>query len=214
MTKKGLIIFAREPLPGKVKTRLAAGIGDSAAARLYRAMLQDVLDISRKLTDVKTVVFWDCEERTLPLLAKRYQCFSRRQTAGVLGQRMRAAFEAMFSDGIKNCCIIGSDIPDLPLLYIQKAFELLAEDQTDAVFGPSADGGYYLLGLKNMVPQLFTDIDWSTPLVLRQSMEAAQSAGVTTALLPEWYDIDTLDDLKAYQERTKNQSQTSLTGAL
>ena len=160
------------------------------------------MDISRKLAEVETVVFWDCEEASLPLLADCYKCRSRRQAPGDLGQRMQAAFETMFSDGFDSCCIIGSDIPDLPLACIQQAFALLAAGQTDAVFGPSADGGYYLLGLRGMIPQLFANINWSTPLVLRQSQEAAQEIGITTALLPICHDIDTQEDLNSFMTRS------------
>lgn len=202
MSRKGLIIFAREPLPGKVKTRLAAAIGDAAAAGLYKAMLQDVLAISSKLMDVETIVFWDCEESGLQLLADRYNCRSRRQADGDLGQRMQAAFAEMFDNGFEQCCIIGSDIPDLPPDYIQEAFDLLAAEKADSIFGPSADGGYYLLGLKLMIPHLFAKIDWSTPLVLRQSLEAAREAGATTALLPVWHDIDTREDLNSFMKRS------------
>lgn len=202
MSRSGLIIFAREPLPGKVKTRLAADIGDSAAAKLYQGMLLDVLDISRKLTNVETVVFWACQEESLPQLAEQYQCRSLRQTDGDLGQRMQDAFRAMFANGYENCCIIGSDTPDLPLAYLTQAFELLAAGQADLVFGPSADGGYYLLGLKQLFPKLFSGIHWSTPLVLRQSLAAADAAGVSVRLLPIWHDIDTRQDLSLFLERS------------
>lgn len=202
MSRKGLIIFAREPLPGKVKTRLAASIGDAAAAGLYEAMLQDVLAISRKIKDVETMVFWDCEESGLQPLADRYRCSSRRQADGDLGQRMQAAFTDMFDNGFEQCCIIGSDIPDLPSDYIKEAFDLLTAEKADSIFGPSADGGYYLLGLTLVIPQLFTNIKWSTPLVLRQSLEAAREAGATTALLPVWHDIDTREDLNSFMERS------------
>jgi len=198
--KRGLIVFAKEPLPGRVKSRLAATIGDIAAAELYQAMLRDVLNLSRKLTGVETVVYWDCPEQTLPLLAERFGCRSRRQPAGDLGVRMQAAFAEMFDDH-EICCIIGSDTPDLPLAYVQEAFDLLAAETSDTVFGPSADGGYYLLGLRRVIPQLFTAIDWSTDLVLRQSMAAAASAGCRATLLPEWHDIDTHADLEAFGKR-------------
>ena len=201
--KNGLIIFAREPIPGAVKTRLAAEIGDHAAAELYETMLQDVLKTSRQLSGVETVVFWDCEEESLPLLAERYRCCARRQSPGDLGQRMQAAFEEMFANGCGICCIIGSDAPDLPLSYIQEAYRLLATQQTDVVFGPSRDGGYYLLGLRQVWPQLFADIPWSSADVLEQSLAAALDSGLTVAQLPEWQDIDTLEDLKAFQERNR-----------
>ncbi len=201
--KKGLIVFAREPLPGAVKTRLAAAVGDQTAAELYELMLRDVLKTGRQLSDVDTVVFWDCEEKSLPLLAKRYRCDSCRQISGNLGQRMQAAFEEMFAGGCEICCIIGSDAPDLPLTYIRDAYQLLATLQADVVFGPSLDGGYYLLGLRQVWPQVFVNISWSTADVLEQSLAAAQGLGLETTLLPEWQDIDTIEDLHAFQERNR-----------
>ncbi len=201
--KAGLIVFAREPLPGAVKTRLAASLGDQVAAELYETMLRDVLKTTRQLSDVESVVFWACEEESLPLLAERYRCCARRQSSGDLGQRMRVAFEEMFADGCGLCCIIGSDAPDLPPPYIQEAYQLLATPQTDVVFGPCRDGGYYLLGMRQVWPGLFTGISWSSADVLEQSLAAALDSGLTAALLPEWQDIDTVEDLKAFQERNR-----------
>jgi uncharacterized protein len=201
--KKGLIIFAREPLPGAVKTRLAAAVGEHVAAELYETMLQDVLKTARQLGDVETVVYWACEEEALPILAERYRCCSRRQSPGNLGQRMQAAFEEMFATGCELCCIIGSDAPDLPLSYILEAYRLLATLQTDVVFGPSRDGGYYLLGLRQVCAPLFTNIPWSSADVLEQSLTAARNLGLSAALLPEWQDIDTVEDLRAFQVRNQ-----------
>jgi rSAM/selenodomain-associated transferase 1 len=201
--KKGLIVFAREPLPGAVKTRLAASIGDRAATELYENMLQDVLKTGRQLSDVEIVVYWACEEESLLLLADKFRCSSRLQSPGDLGQRMQAAFEELFANGCELCCIIGSDAPDLPLSYIQEAYQLLAAQQTDIVFGPSRDGGYYLLGLRQVWAQLFMNIPWSSAAVLEQSLAAALDSGLTAALLPEWQDIDTLEDLNAFHERNR-----------
>jgi rSAM/selenodomain-associated transferase 1 len=201
--KKGLIVFAREPLPGTVKTRLAASIGNHAAAELYESMLRDVLKSARQLRDVDTVVYWDCEEESLPVLAERYECNARRQSQGSLGQRMQTALEEMFATSCDVCCIVGSDAPDLPISFIQDAYELLAESQWDLVFGPSRDGGYYLLGQREVWPQLFTNIPWSSADVLEKSLAAARVSGLTAALLPEWQDIDTLEDLRAFQKRNQ-----------
>ena len=201
--KRGLIVFAREPIPGMVKTRLAAAVGGQVAADLYETMLRAVLKTSRRLDDVETVVYWACEEESLPRLDEKYRCSSRRQSMGDLGQRMQAAFQEMFSGGCDVCCIIGSDAPDLPLPYIQEAYRLLATQQADAVFGPSRDGGYYLLGMRKIWPQLFRNIPWSSADVLEQSLTAARESGLTAALLPEWQDIDTVEDLQAFQERNQ-----------
>ncbi len=199
--KKGLIVFAREPLPGEVKTRLAASLGDQRAAESYENMLSEVLQTSRCLSDVETVVFWACPEQSLLILAERYRCDSRIQCQGDLGQRMQAAFEMMFADGCDVCCVIGSDAPDLPISYIREAYHLLGKEHPDVIFGPSRDGGYYLLGLRQVWPKLFANISWSSSEVLEQSLTAALDSGLSTALLPEWQDIDTIEDLLAYRER-------------
>lgn len=204
--KNALIVFAREPVPGRVKTRLAAVVGDIAAAEAYASMLENVLRNCRKLSDVETTVFWDCDEASLPLLESRYGCRSKMQSGGDLGQRLQAAFAETLGTGCDHCCIIGSDSPDLPRAYIQEAFNLLATSQTEAVFGPTHDGGYYLLGLSRLWPQLFENIGWSTPQTLRQSLAAAEQAGIRAALLPKWHDIDTLDDLNEYRARTRAKS--------
>jgi uncharacterized protein len=201
--KQGLIVFAREPLPGTVKTRLAASLGDRAAAELYESMLRDVLKGVRQLDGIDAVVFWDCEEGSLPLLAERYGCSSRRQGPGDLGERMKGAFEEMFAAGCELCCIIGSDAPDLPTSYILEAYRLLAAEQSDVVLGPCRDGGYYLLGMRRVWPQLFTNILWGSAAVLDQSLAAARDSGLPVSLLPLWQDIDTLEDLQAYRERTR-----------
>jgi rSAM/selenodomain-associated transferase 1 len=198
---KGLIVFAREPLPGKVKTRLAASLGDQRATRLYENMLQEVLKTARQLSNVRTTTFWACESAALSRLAERYKCRSRLQNAGELGQRMQAACQEMFAEGCDICCIIGSDAPDLPISYIVDAYRHLEMQHADVVFGPSSDGGYYLLGLRQVWPQLFTKISWGSAEVLTQSLAAAKEAGLTTVLLPEWQDIDTAEDLRAYQDR-------------
>jgi len=201
--RKGLIVFAREPIPGQVKSRLAASIGDHAAAEQYESMLQQVLHTSRDISDIETVIFWACREESLLMLAERYRCASRSQTQGNLGERMQAAFEEMFASGFDACCIIGSDAPDLPVAYILDAYRLLETQKPDVVFGPSRDGGYYLLGLRQIWPKLFINISWGSSEVLAQSMAAACASGLSTALLPEWQDIDTAEDLRDFQERTK-----------
>jgi rSAM/selenodomain-associated transferase 1 len=209
-TRSGLIVFAREPIPGRVKTRLAASVGDIAAAELYELMLQDVLNTSRQLGEVETIVFWDCEVESLAHLARRYSCCSKKQSGGDLGQRMQAAFGEMFASGYDACCIIGSDAPDLPFSYIQQAFDRLTKERVDAVFGPCDDGGYYLMGMSRLWPQLFENIDWSTSNVLRESLAEAVMAGCKTSLLPEWYDIDNVDDLEKYRARSKSRADTGV----
>lgn len=191
---KGLIIFAREPVPGRVKTRLAASIGDLAAAELYAAMLGDVLENAAKLEGVKTMAFWATDGDPTPApLAPHMESFV--QSGANLGDRMAAALETAFSNGVEACCIIGSDSPDLPVEYIRQTFDHLEQDEADVVFGPAEDGGYYLLGLRRNWPWFFRDIPWSTTAVLKSSLKRAEELGLRTTLLPAWYDLDELKDL-------------------
>lgn len=193
---RGLIVFAREPVPGTVKTRLARDLGKEAATELYAAMLADVLEQAASLDDLRVLVFWSQEGDTLPYYPAypRLQMF--RQSGGTLGERMAAAFSAAFARGIHACCIIGSDAPDLPAEYIRQAFDALEHGQADVVFGPARDGGYYLLGMKRLWEPLFEDIAWSSPQVLAASCERAAELNLATTLLPVWHDIDTIDDLQ------------------
>lgn len=199
--KNGLIVFAREPLPGKVKNRLAAAVGAERAAGIYETMLQDVLAATRQLQSVNAVVYWASAKESLPFLAERFGCSSRLQSSGDLGQRMQGAFEEMLADGCDHCCIIGSDAPDLPVAYIEEAYLKLADQATDVVIGPCRDGGYYLLGLKKMCERLFMDIPWSSAQVFERSIAAARNAGLSFSILPEWHDIDTIEDYRAFCER-------------
>jgi glycosyltransferase A (GT-A) superfamily protein (DUF2064 family) len=109
----------------------------------------------------------------------------------------------MCADGCEACCIIGSDAPDLPLSYVQEAFRLLETPQAGVVLGPSRDGGYYLLGMRRIWPQLFADIPWSSAFVLERSLAAARNSGLPVSLLSVWQDIDTFEDLQAFQQRKR-----------
>jgi hypothetical protein len=112
-----------------------------------------------------------------------------------LGARMVQAFTTMFERGYKHVLIVGTDVPSLPLTHYQQALSLLANH--DVVLGPAQDGGYYLIGLTQAVPELFVGIPWSTDQVLTLTKQKANKLGLKTALLPEWRDIDTIDDLQA-----------------
>jgi len=142
--KKALIIFAREPVPGKVKTRLARDVGEQEAAELYAAMLADVLEKAVSLDDVRPLVFRALETGILPDGPEFPGLEMLEQQGADLGERMNNAFIRALSLGIDACCCIGSDLPDLPLDYIRQAFRELEQSETDVVFGPAEDGGYYL----------------------------------------------------------------------
>jgi rSAM/selenodomain-associated transferase 1 len=191
--KRTLGFFARQPEPGRVKTRLAARLSAGLAAQLYEAFLHDLLDRYSTLEVRRVVAF--TPEASHPyfqdLVRQRYELVP--QVTGDLGTRMTAFFDQEFRSGARNVVLLGTDSPTLPEAHVVQAFTELA--RCDVVLGPSTDGGYYLIGCARPVPELFVAIDWSTSHVLEQTMVRVRRLGLRLALLPPWYDIDTLEDL-------------------
>jgi rSAM/selenodomain-associated transferase 1 len=192
---QALIIFARQPLPGRVKTRLTPPLTPQEATELYRCMLLDILARTEQLDDVERFLFYEEEPGAAAFFSTVTCLTSLPQRGDALGERMAAAFATVFARGHQRVAIIGTDSPDLPLANIHEAFTRLDEGETDAVFGPSEDGGYYLLAMKRLHHELFRDIRWSSDGVLRESLAKARMAGISCSCLPTWYDVDTAADL-------------------
>ncbi len=196
--KKALLIFAKRPLPGKVKTRLVPPLSAEQAADLYGCMLGDVLVKTAGLSDLSDrFLFYDDTDEAgeyFAGLARDITCLPQRGRD--LGERMAAAFHMAFSIGFGAAVIIGTDAPDLPVHFIRAAFHLLENGESEAVFGPCEDGGYYLLGMKRLCRPLFREVPWSTKAVLEVSLQRANEAGITVSLLPPWHDVDTAADLE------------------
>jgi rSAM/selenodomain-associated transferase 1 len=121
----------------------------------------------------------------------------RRQSEGDLGDRMASAFQASFAAGMTAGVLIGSDCPDLNASLMAEAFQLLR--QHDLVLGPALDGGYYLIGLRRLIPELFTGIPWSTAEVLQQTITIAKRLGLAVAKLPLLSDVDRPEDLSVWK---------------
>ncbi len=195
--KKGLIIFAKRPVPGRVKTRLSPPLSPEEATELYRCMLGDVLAKGEALAGVDKWIFHEPDEAAPPFFAEiapGMACAS--QEGGDLGERMSNAFLKLLALGYNQVAIIGSDLPDLPMAHVAEAFRRLASDEADAVFGPAEDGGYYLVAMGKLHASLFRDVPWSGDEVLATSLARANEAGVTISLLPAWHDVDTPRDLE------------------
>jgi rSAM/selenodomain-associated transferase 1 len=128
------------------------------------------------------------------------------QSGSDLGERMKQAFNRVFSEGWRNAVLIGSDIPDLTPGVISEALGSL--EKNDAVIGQASDGGYYLIGFneKTFLPRMFHGIPWGTPAVFRETMKILTASTRTVHLAPEWQDVDTLDDLKSLFERNRDPS--------
>lgn len=195
MSNELLIIFVRKPEAGKVKTRLAATIGNRQALKIYQQLLQHTHSITKPLGCDK-IVYYNPDIQHGDLWDEG-NFRKARQAGGDLGERMKEAFRKGFETGYRHICIIGSDCYQLTTPILENAFELLNNHQL--VIGPSQDGGYYLLGLTALQEALFEEKQWSTASVLGDTVSNAETAGLNFALLPELIDIDEESDLKTMQ---------------
>lgn len=194
-----LIIFAKEPAAGQVKTRLCPALTPEAAARLYGQFLDDVVEEMARLPQMDIALAYT-PASALPFFQARAapDIHLVAQAEADLGERLRQAFVWGFAEGAQTVLIRNSDSPDLPGRLATEAREVLERGQAQVVLGPCPDGGYYLVGLQSPQPQLFQDITWSGPTVLAETLARAESLGLTVHLLPPWPDIDTCDDLQAF----------------
>lgn len=185
-----LMIFAKAPAPGRVKTRLAPAIGDAGAARLHAAFVRDV--VARHDKPGRATTVWRGGDLEHPLWAALGVPLAT-QCSGDLGGRLADAFAQELADG-SAVVVLGTDSPTLPPQLVDQAFAALQRHAV--VLGPACDGGYYLLGVRGGSPPVFEGIDWGTESVFAQTVEALNAAGVDFALLPYWYDVDRPDDLR------------------
>lgn len=192
MTTTALIIFVRHPVLGKVKTRLAKGVGDEKALEIYKLLLKHTLQITGALPFPKFVYYSDgIQEHDL---WSHPEYTKRRQTGNDLGERMSNAFQAVFEQGFTKAIIIGSDCYQLTAEIIQEAVNALQEHPI--ALGPAFDGGYYLLGMNRFIPELFVNKTWSTDQVAGQTLGDAERLKLPYALLPRLHDVDEAADLE------------------
>ena len=189
--------MARYPTLGRVKTRLARDIGKTAALRVYRQLL----DHHRR--EFRQAPF-DIEWRYTPARSpfRRLQRNARPQPDGDLGKRMKRVFEESFKQGYRKIVLIGSDAPEMNQQTVRRAFALL--NRHPAVFQPTEDGGYALIGLSKMV-DVFTGIAWSTDRVMAQTRHRLRKLRTAFAELPATFDVDNVADLERFR-RAKGES--------
>jgi len=191
-----LLFFIKNPEKGRVKTRLASAVGDEMAVKLYRRFLLEILSTLNRGTFLFYLCFY--QENSLNdlkgWLGDDYLYMP--QNGENLGERMKNGFIEAFAMNFKRVVLIGSDIPDLPLEFIEEAFTSLQEK--DVVIGPSFDGGYYLIGFKdkNFPLKVFEGIPWSTKRVFEETMKVLRQERLTVHTLQPLRDIDTIDDLR------------------
>ena len=190
-----LIIFVRNPVLSAVKTRLASTIGDDRALRVYQRLLEHTRSTTLGIKARKLLYYSDQIDTSDAWDNDAYD--KRLQVGNNLGERMRQAFETAFmefaSDTNNKVVIIGSDCMEITPGVIEAAFDLL--DDRDIAIGPASDGGYYLLGMKRLHPELFEGKAWSTGTVLNDTLEDAERLGLSHTELPVLSDMDDIDDL-------------------
>ena len=197
--KTCVIVFAKNPIPNTVKTRLIPPLSPEQAATLYAAFLTDWCEALAELSDVDLVIAYtpaDAQPDLQALIGD--DAIYIPQVGTDLGERLTSATQWAAEHGWTKILLVGSDSPTLPISYISQALTLL--DSRNIVIGPSTDGGYYLIGLSveilaATIPHVFEDIAWSTAEVFQQTVARIHAAAVTFGLLPPWYDIDRAEDL-------------------
>jgi rSAM/selenodomain-associated transferase 1 len=203
-----LVIFAKAPVPGQVKTRLCPPLTSDEAATLHGSFVIDTLERTR--TAVMTFRlpldrYMACAPSStltfFKIMEERHAVRLLDQVGEDLGDRMHHVCETLFDRGYGRVLIVGTDVPSLPLGYYRQALELL--DQQDIAIGPALDGGYYLIGLKKPAREIFSDIRWSTDQVLTLTKEKAAGLGFRIGELPRWRDVDTVDDLHMLIEASR-----------
>jgi hypothetical protein len=222
--KDALVIMAKAPIAGNVKTRLIGALDADAAANLYAAFLCDTFAMAEEIRDELEA---EAEAEEIDYLLSVILCYTPQeqeeafesieregslmmpQRGRDLGERLQNCFDDLLSAGYENVVIIGGDSPTLPGEYLLDAFDSL-DNESAVVIGPTPDGGYYLIGMRRFHRQLFDGIFWGTDQVLMQTQQRASQLHLEVTLLPEWYDVDTPTDLERLKRELRETSQIAV----
>ena len=190
-----IIVMAKAPLTGTVKTRLSGTYDDSAIVALASSFLADTVSAAKLIGPRVFVAYSPEGGRSImePIVGEGVGWI--RQQGVDLGERMHAAFTEAFMQGFAPLVMVGTDSPTLPLRSYQMALSLLQSGEVDVVLGSADDGGFYLIGVSAPKPALFGGVVWSGPTVFKQTEENAERAGLRVREIEPWYDIDTPEDL-------------------
>jgi len=203
---RALMVMAKEPLPGRTKTRLSPPLSGQQAADLYRCFLLDTLELMKRVEGVQPIIAY------LPPEARPFfRCFAPPgfdfipQVGAHLGERLDNVLTHCLQRGYHQAVVMDSDSPTLPVTYLRQAFKELEDPRVDVVLGPCNDGGYYLIGLKSPCSALFQGMVMSTPTVVTETLERAREQRLQVACLPRWHDVDTSEDLERLIEELRSQ---------
>ena len=206
-----ILVFAKAPKPGQVKTRLAAHIGHKNAARFYVALLKDTLQVAQNAAAACQAEVIVCYTPQGAFAEGDFSLFpfwqgrNKPQNGADLGEKMRFALQNSLENSAERALLIGSDMPDLKVEILCEAFDKLTTH--DLVFGPSEDGGFYLIGARVLLPDcIFDNVIWSHDSTLRTVLHNARAANLSVALLPAGADIDEWRDLQNFVKNSQNSS--------
>lgn len=198
MTNKAILVFQKNLIAGRTKTRLAATIGNEKALFVYKQLISITTNVLINLPFDKLIYYsefipLDIEDKEIETAAKTLVLV---QHGNDLGARMLNSFSDQFKIGYSRLIIIGTDCPGLNSELLLNAFNAL--ESHDIVIGPAADGGYYLLGMSKLYPELFEGVEWSTSKVYGQTVDIISKLGLSFSLMPVLRDLDNEDDLKYF----------------
>jgi len=203
LAKVAIVIMAKRPEAGRTKTRLSPPLTPDEAVGLYEALLRDTIRLVSSLDHVQLAI-----AVTPPDAADEFRRFTP-PNAHILpvegpniGECLSQVLSRLLDRGYRAAFAINSDGPSLPRAYLQEAMRRIWD--VDVILGPSEDGGYYLIGLKESYPSLFQGVAWSTDRVAAQTLERAAALGLRVERLPPWYDVDTAADLERLQSELRN----------
>jgi len=199
-----VLFFVKYPVQDKVKTRLAAELGEEVVVELYKNFVLDTLSTIRRLNVPFRICFHpeSAGDKMKGWLGEQYAYMA--QEGSNLGQRMKNALAQTFKENFSRAILVGSDSPDLPAVFLMQALQSL--ESHHAVIGPSSDGGYYLIGFSkaHFLPDAFDGISWSTENVFQQTLDVLEGHSSNVHILPQWFDVDTPVDLRELINRNRN----------
>lgn len=201
--RQAVVMMAKAPQAGEVKTRLCPPLTLEAAAALYRGFLLDTIAKIAALGTAQPIMSYAPASGEAFFAGAVPHWIRLPQHGADLGARMHNCFTQLLAQGYDHVLLTGSDLPTLPPAIFRQAIQLAASPQIDVILGPSEDGGYYLIGLRAPCPALFEGMTWSTSEVLAETVRRATRVGLRIAYLPTWYDIDTPADLTRLQAALK-----------
>ena len=202
---KALILMTRVPIPGRTKTRLMKMLSGEECARLHKCFLLDLFDVFEFIKDDVDIYLTYTPEDSFSILEdivpSYVKCFP--QQGKDLGEKMMNAFNHLLNKGYNKVALMGSDVPNIQPEDILSSFEAL--DNSDIALGPTLDGGYYLIGMKNIHKELFEEkLKWGNKSVLEGTIDIANNLNLKTALVKKLRDIDTKEDLIAFKDQVES----------